>query len=151
MKGTTETATYPITPGSSLTDPANAFYIARKRPFDVVSKQHRFQEFHLGTQVENGNILGAMISVFTLRYATFSLLIADTDWDNIEGHYEWRPRPEHDATMQPFPPFFISGGSVYHVDFEAYEESIKAFNAPVTLITRFFFDGAAPAAAMTDF
>ncbi|KAF2188452.1 hypothetical protein K469DRAFT_566036, partial [Zopfia rhizophila CBS 207.26] len=121
--------------------------VALDKCFNIVGKQSGFRDSYLGNQLNNLNMLEAMIittfpsSRRANRYFSIWEELTVIDWDSIEDHEEWKTKPDCGPVNEGLAPVFASGGAMYHANFEPYGDSIAAFDAPFTQIFRFYFDG----------
>jgi hypothetical protein len=59
---TTKLASYPLVPGSDISDPTTPASLALKECIDAVSQQPSLQAFHVGMQLEHPETVQAMIT-----------------------------------------------------------------------------------------
>ncbi|KAH7112853.1 hypothetical protein B0J11DRAFT_446498 [Dendryphion nanum] len=127
---------HPLVEGADINDSTNRAHVALRTFFDKIKQEDGFLGYFVGMQVQNPNILEAVIN-----------------WEDSSKYNLWKASPEYGSVNKELSSIFTSEGEVYEaaLTLEPHGESLKVFAAPLTEIVRFYFEGEAPSTYLDDF
>ena len=121
---TTEVATIPLTPGTSIGDPSNPGAAVIADVATTLRQQPGFQKMHFGTSVETPSSLQMLF-----------------DWDSLQHHEAFVASDAYQPHLQRCATIMAGPVDIHHVDFEPAGALDTALSAPVTEIATFYCDG----------